>query len=99
MTLRLWIQPEAESDIENTFRWYEEQRVGLGHEFLLALEASLQHVRRYPYSKPKIHHELRRTLLRRFPYGVFYLLAERALVVVACFHCRRDPRWMLAQRA
>jgi hypothetical protein len=30
--------------------------------------------------------------LRRFPYGLFYRILPDALVVLACFHARRDPR-------
>ena len=94
----LWIRPEAESDIQNTFRWYEEQRIGLGHEFLLSFEAALEHLQTYPLSGPRTYRLLRRLLLRRFPYGVYYIIYKNRVVIVACFHCHRDPRWMLAER-
>jgi hypothetical protein len=36
--------------------------------------------------------DIRRQLLKRFPYGLFYRLIEGQVVVVACFHAKRSPR-------
>jgi hypothetical protein len=35
---------------------------------------------------------VRRALLRKFPYGVFYFVFDDTVVVLACFHTRRDPK-------
>ncbi len=35
MKYRAFIMPEAESDLKETFSWYEGKRVGLGYDFLL----------------------------------------------------------------
>jgi plasmid stabilization system protein ParE len=29
--------------------------------------------------------------MRKFPYALFYLIEEESVVVVACFHAKRDP--------
>jgi toxin ParE1/3/4 len=88
----LVIRPEAEADLAEAFAWYEERRRGLGERFLLSVEASLATIQRHPESFPLVHGPIRRALLRRFPYGVFYTVEEPAIVVLAVFHCRRDPR-------
>jgi plasmid stabilization system protein ParE len=49
-------------------------------------------IRAFPESGPLVHRGVRRQLLRRFPYGLFYRLIEGQVVVVACFHARRNPR-------
>jgi toxin ParE1/3/4 len=38
-----------------------------------------------------MHKEVRRVLMKRFPYALFYLIQEESIVVVACFHAKRDP--------
>lgn len=39
---------------------------------------------------------LRRAGVRRFPYGLFFLAEETRIVVIACFHGRRNPKhWQL----
>jgi plasmid stabilization system protein ParE len=92
MTPSVVIRPEAEADLAEAFAWYEERRAGLGDRFLLSVEATLSAIKRYPESFPVVHRQVRRALLRRFPYGVFYTVAESAIVVFAVFHCGRAPR-------
>ena len=86
------IRPEAESEISEAFRWYEDKSEGLGSEFMRALDASLSYIQRNPTANPIAHKQMRRALLRRFPYSVIYLIEGRRIVVLACFHASRDPR-------
>ena len=86
------IQPEAEAEIREAYQYYEAQSQGLGSEFLRALDAAVELIRRHPQGFQVVEGEVRRVLLRRFPYGVFYLLDEQTIVVIACFHASRDPQ-------
>jgi plasmid stabilization system protein ParE len=88
------IRPEAEADLAEAHRWYEAQRPGLGQRFLLSVEAALFAIQRHPETFPVVHNQIRRVLLRRFPYGVYYVVADLHTAVLAVFHCKRDPqRW------
>ncbi len=92
MTERLLIRPEAEADLAEAFAWYEARRDGLGHEFLLAVEARLAAIQRHPESFPVVHQQIRRALIRRFPYGIFFIVEESNVIVLAVFHAKRDPQ-------
>ena len=87
----LIIRPEAENDLTAAYGWYEGQREGLGLEYLLCVEAVVGAIGRHPLAHPLVHRNVRRALVRRFPYGVFCFLDDTTVVVVAVFHCRRDP--------
>jgi toxin ParE1/3/4 len=91
MTYRISVRPEAAREIQEAFDWYEGRSEGLGLEFLRAADASLAGVQRTPLAFPKVHKEARRVLIRKFPYALFYIVEEESIVVVACFHARRDP--------
>lgn len=39
-----------------------------------------------------VHADIRRVLLRVFPYALFYVIEENAIVILGCFHGRRDPQ-------
>lgn len=82
----------AAADVEDAWTWYEARREGLGDEFLDAVQASLESLCAHPESAPLVHRDIRRWLLRRFPYGLFYRLIQGQVVVVACFHAKRSPR-------
>jgi len=93
-TFGIFVTAEAEDNIAEAYDWYECQRLGLGEEFVLCLEAIVEQIRENPGQYAKIHHEVRRALMRRFPYGVFYILHDEKIIVVAVFHVRRNPeRW------
>jgi toxin ParE1/3/4 len=88
------IRPEAEADLNEAYRWYEHQREGLGADFLLCFEETLQKVRRNAEVYPHVRKPVRRAAIRRFPYGLFYVVEEEMVIVVGVFHASRDPkRW------
>ena len=98
MSYSVIVRPGAQSDMADALRWYEDRSRGLGAEFLRCVEACLALIQRNPLAHPAVHGEVRRALVRRFPYGVFYLLEERTIVVLAVFHAQRDP-WQWKKRA
>jgi plasmid stabilization system protein ParE len=78
------LRPAAAADVEGAYRWYEEQRAGLGGEFLVAVQSGLELIAAHPLAAPVVHRDTRRLLLRRFPYGVFYRQVGDEIVVVGC---------------
>jgi toxin ParE1/3/4 len=92
MSGRVVFRPEAEEELREAYHWYESRRTGLGADFLLCVEAAISSVRRNPEMYPVVHKGVRRALIRRFPYGVFYLTEHEQVVVLAVFHAHRDPR-------
>ncbi len=91
MKYSLTIRKEAELDISDNFNFYEEHRLGLGHDFLLCIDAALSKVERNPLLYKKIYKDLRRIAIERFPYRIFYLVQSQHIVITAIFHVRKDP--------
>lgn len=85
------VSPEAEGDLTEAYRWYEEQVEGLGDEFLLCVDACIRSMARNPKIYQKVHKNIRRALTRRFPYGIFFIEETDHIRVLAVFHARRDP--------
>ncbi len=92
MNYSIIIRPEAEDDLIDVYNWYEEQSRGLGMDFLRCIDASLNSIQHYPEMYQKIHKNIRRTFIRRFPYGIFYLVDEDKIVILAILHVKRDPK-------
>ena len=90
--LTILLRPEAEAEVEEAYHWYEQRREGLGADFLLCIEEALEKISRDPEAYPVVHKDVRRTLIRRFPYGIFYIVEEQNIAVLAVFHGRRDPK-------
>jgi plasmid stabilization system protein ParE len=94
MSLALIVQPEAELDINDAYAWYEERSEGLGEQFLDAIDKALTLVMREPTLFQSVHRSVRRALIHRFPYGIFYTVEPSRVVVFAVMHTARNPsRW------
>ena len=91
MTYSVIVRPEAEREIQEAFDWYEERSEGLGTEFLRTADACLSGVQRSPEAYQVVHAGVRRALLRKFPYALFYLVRDDKIIVLACFHIKRSP--------
>jgi len=94
MDYELIIRPEAKSDMLDIFRWYQEQREGLGYDFKLCVDEVLSKVQRHPLNRKKIYRDIRRVVTKRFPFGIFYVVENNKIIVLAVLHARRDPsKW------
>ena len=82
----------ASREIEAAAFWYEEQRSGLGSEFMRSFEARLASIQRAPLLFAETHRkDVRRALMKRFPYGVFFRTSEDFIDIISVFHTRRNP--------
>ncbi len=88
---KLKFKPEVYDDIKTAYDWYESQRTGLGEDFLLTLEESYSKITRTPKVYQRIYKIARRKLVHRFPYGVFFVLRDDDVIVIAIMHTRRKP--------
>ncbi len=85
-------RPAAAADVEDAYRWYEAQRVGLGGEFLAAVSTVIESLITYPERFSIVYRQTRRANLNRFPYSLFYRIIDDQIIVVAFMHGRRNPR-------
>ena len=94
MSYRIYLRPDAETDIEEAAQWYEKQREGLGDEFLDEVLSVFKIISNNPYMYAVVQRHIRRAVIHRFPFGIYYLIEEDSLVVVAVMHGSRHPkRW------
>jgi hypothetical protein len=64
---------------------------GLGTEFGRAVESALMAIQRNPAAYAVVHEEVRQAVLRKFPYSILFIPEADSILVLACFHHRRDP--------
>jgi len=88
----LIVRPEAETELADAYSWYEERVQGLGDQFVLSVDAVFQAIIRSPLQYPKVFKTVRRALLHRFPYGIFFVESQPQIIVLAIFHAKRDPK-------
>ena len=96
---RLVAAPEADSDIEAAFEWYEKEQAGLGVEILDQLRITYDQITDGPLKYPRLRLNTRRALLKRFPDAVYFAIENEIVVVLAVLHTSRDPaEWQRRSR-
>ena len=90
--LSILLRPEAEYDTAAARDWYEERSAGLGQEFVSAVDATVTAIAERPMAFPEVQGSTRRAVMRRFPYGIYYRIADGEVVVLAVMHRRRHPQ-------
>ena len=85
------LRSEAVADLEDTARWYEGHLPGLGRDFLDEVIRALNLIEENPKSFPRVHGEIYRALIHRFPFGIFYLAENDGVIVLAVMHASRNP--------
>jgi plasmid stabilization system protein ParE len=92
MNRRTFVRPEAQINIREAAVWYEQQETGLGHRFMGEIRQSLKSIRKTPFRFPIIENGVRRLLLHRFPYAIYFLLENDTVVVIELLHQHRQPQ-------
>lgn len=92
MRYELVIRPEAEAEMEEAFDWYEKRVFGLGSDFLRCVDATLNSMARHPLQYRQVYRSIRRAIIRRFPYEIFFTDEDDRIIVLSVFHVRRDPK-------
>jgi plasmid stabilization system protein ParE len=92
MALPVVYRRKVGRDLAGEYGWYEDQRAGLGEEFLAAIHATFDAIERIPEIFRRVHGEVRRANVSRFPYAVFFRIDPKSVVVLTVLHTARDPK-------
>lgn len=92
MPLPLVFRRIAQVELDESVAWYENKRAGLGREFRIEIEKHLERIADRPERFVQVRGRVRRVVLKRFPYSIYFLPEVDRIIVLAVFHARRAPR-------
>lgn len=92
--MRIQILDEAEEDLVSGYCFYTGQAAGLGEYFLNSLYADIDALHIYAGIHEKYANRYYRMLASRFPFAIYYTLAEQTVYVHAVLDSRRNPAWV-----
>ncbi len=86
---------EADAEVNEAVRYSAGRAPGLGLTFLEDVEQAVDQVLATPEACQLAGDEVRRKLLRRFPYSLLYVIeADRIRVMAVTHHQRRPGYWI-----
>jgi plasmid stabilization system protein ParE len=83
--------PEAKAEMMEAAAYYEAQQPQLGRRFLVSVHDALNRLQVNPLLYPVVEGDVRRCLIRTFPFGVLFRIKPSEYVVMAVMHLSRDP--------
>ena len=63
----------------------------MGDEFLNEIDKLQNQINSNPKQFPKVRNDIRKAVLKRFPYSIFFVVTDKKISVIAVFHNSRNP--------
>jgi len=82
----------AAAEVENAIVWYAKPEINQTSAFVNDLQLTESHLRTHPELYQRVEGDVRRAVLRRFPYSLFFLIEQDQVVVLAFMHQHQRPR-------
>lgn len=92
MTLK--ISQIAFLEIEDAKEFYNLQKPTLGDTFKNDVKKTIENIKNFPNLYPNITNDLKRTLLHRFPYSIFYAITDDTILILSVAHQHRKPFYL-----
>ena len=94
MIYTLLVSESANEDAIVIFDWYEKRLTGLGNRFITELQVAKVDLLNNPMAFAKWNKSIRRMVMRKFPYKIFYKIYENKIIILAIIHARRSNRYL-----
>ncbi|MBY0514309.1 MAG: type II toxin-antitoxin system RelE/ParE family toxin [Gemmataceae bacterium] len=92
MSFPYLIKPDARSDLDRAYRWYEAQQAGRGYDFLVEFRDRLSEVCQTPFQYGRVRGRTRAAPLPYSHYIIYYRVEPNLVTVLAVAHSRANPR-------
>jgi plasmid stabilization system protein ParE len=91
LSFKVQVRRAAELDLAAAQIWYETQRNGLAAEFHFEVSQVFARLTDTPLIYSVIYRDVRRAVVHRFPYLIWYRVLDEDVTVLACTHTRQHP--------
>jgi len=96
--MRLEFHAEALAELQGAAEYYESRQVGLGARFLDLVDETLERIARDPIAWSSSDEDVRRCLMRIFPFGILYTIEPEFILILAVAHLAREPGYWASRR-
>ena len=83
----------AHVELEETILYYENEKEGLGELFRDSVLEAIDKLHTFPELYVQISPNIRRIVLLKFPYNIFYNYSEKRITIVSIAHQRKNPTY------
>ena len=88
----------AKIELEGAIEWYEHQQEGLGKRFAIAFHSAVTVIRNFPSLNTELAKNIRRAIIKEFPYGIIYSVKSDFIEIIAVAHLHRRPMYWTGRK-
>lgn len=92
MSLPVILDPDAQAEFDESYDFYEGRQTGLGEAFAKRIQDVLRRIGNNPKTHAVVFRSLRKAVVTRFPFCIYYREESECVRVLAVFHTSRDPK-------
>lgn len=91
--MKVSYHPKAADEYKEAIDYYEDCQAGLGKQLTQEIDASIKLILAFPTAWTLLEGEIRRILIRRFPFGLLYILRNDEIYILAVMNLNRNPNY------
>ena len=85
------LSDEAEVDFDKSYEFYYEDSPKVADTFFKRINISFENIKQNPKSFPVAHKDVRKYVVKKFPFVIYYRIADTVIQIIAIFHTSRNP--------
>lgn len=86
------LSAEAEVDFDNSYEFYFEESPIVADAFFNQINLGFENIKQNPKSFPIAYKDVRKFVIKKFPFVIYYRITETLIQVIAIFHTSRNPK-------
>ena len=88
---KIELSDEAEQDFDNSYEFYANKSENVANSFYQDVNNSLEKITESPNTFPKALKDIRKFVMKKFPFIIYYQVKRFTIRVLAIFHASRNP--------
>lgn len=85
------LSDDAEVDFDKSFEFYSKDSTKVADAFFKQINLGFENIKQNPKSFPIAHKDIRKYVVKKFPFVIYYRIVRTLIQVIAIFHTSRNP--------
>jgi len=88
---KIELSHEAEIDFLNSYNFYYDDSPKVADAFFKRINLAFEYIKQNPEIFPVVYKSVRKYVVKKFPFVIYYRIIDNLIQVIAIFHTSRNP--------